>query len=333
MCIHYLSFIRRAIPRDQIAGLIEEFEAAELAYPEVVRSPETEEIIEEMDYGLAALGMRNNVSSFHDPFARKIRKLCHIALVPFLKEFIDRNDLPYLYFSQAFDRRRKTCVGKSIGANNTSFHRDDLGADPDECLILGGWLNVSENVQHLSIVLGSHNDQEHNNGFYTIKDKGLIKEYAQNKTLVPIQPGDIVVFYQRAVHEIYKEPRDTQRREPIYKYYLGSVLTVNNEALFGDDETERIIRDQATPKLPGGGDVRMYSKMHYMNWRGRLERWSTCYDPKTHDANTGIVKTIMPSLRKMDMLYPEYSEEDKTLMFPNNQWTLTIGDQKHELSF
>ena len=305
------------------------FEEAENDYTTLIRNEHNDEILNRYGIGFSNTGMYNLPETFHDSYAKYIRKKCQTVLVPFFKNFIEKNNLPYRYFQQGFDRRRKTKIGKSPGGNNTSFHRDDLGAhEGREILIIGGWLNCSQHLQHLSIVLRTHNDPEGPTGFYTIKDQTLIRQYARDKTIIPIQPGQIVLFYQRAVHEIYKEKLETRRDYNIYKQYLASVLTVEKEPLF--ENTNEIIKNQDVPRLPGGGAVRMYSKIHKVNWTDRLREFSSCFIPECK--NGDFVKEILPSLKSIGVMYDEYDEEDKSILKPDNKWIINVDDQQHVLS-
>ena len=73
---------------EKIDELIEEFEKVCSEYPEFKDSPEALEIISEYGYEISATGMHSITSSFHDYFARKVRKETHKIMEPFFKEFL-----------------------------------------------------------------------------------------------------------------------------------------------------------------------------------------------------------------------------------------------------
>lgn len=145
-------------------------------------------------------------------------------------------------------------------------------------------------------------------------------------------PGHMVVFYQRILHEI---PRQSLRRDS-FRLFVGWRLTNDARSLqdiaakTGVPDTEAVIESQAVPLLPSGQTPPMYSRIHLVYWLPKIMQWSDssvrdiC---KVHTKIGGqkmhVVPRYMSSLEHLGIpLYRPYSHEERSIMWPDNTWTL-----------
>lgn len=92
-----------------------------------------------------------------------------------------------------------------------------------------------------------------------------------------------------------------------YRLFTGWRITDHSE----------IIRDQGVPFIPSSQIPVLYGKMHLMNWKSRVEEFSSCVKPEFINPKNNLVQREMVSLKKAGLpLWSEYTEEDKKILMP-----------------
>ena len=252
---------------------------------------------------MGGFGAFGNPTSFHHHEIRNIRKIVHRHLWDrFSKTFPDKK-LEMLFDRFAIRRKGTSTTGES-------WHRD-VGKKLEGDIIYGGWINLDKpgcDPQKFSCIPKTHiYEKDEKTGFVRF-DKDDI-DYAQKK-IFEIPPGHIIIFNQDIMHEVLTR----KSKFDSYRLFTGWRITDSEEPLFDHSE---IIRSQGVPFIPSAQIPVLYGKMHLMNWRIRLNEFSSCVKPEFINPKNNLVQREMISLRKAGLqLWSEYTEEDKIILSP-----------------
>lgn len=264
---------------------------------------------------LGGFGALGNPSSFHNPTVRKLRMQMMLTIVPLLSPLAKGKAL-----EQLIDRVSIRRKGTSPTAEN--WHGDVAPCPPSDD-VFGGWVNLDlENTQRFSCVPGMLLKREHS-GF--VKPNAQEIEYCQqNKRLIDIPPGHLIIFRQHILHEVLakKATFDSLR------LYLVWRLTDQKEPLFNHTE---IFAKQGVTFLPSGQVPPMYALTHMSRHKPMLLTWSNatfhpqCLENKIGADGVGytVVHRHMASLAEYGFpLYTPYELPEFSLYVPNRQWLL-----------
>ena len=249
---------------------------------------------------LGGFGVLNNVSSFHNDFARNLR--AHIyeqartrVHKPFLDTFTQTlptdSTNPYrdsgtvsdgVWRSQLlFDRMMWRRA--SAKATPESWHRDvatkehpkgtDTGLAKSD-LILGGWTNLTDQPQSLNCIPGSHfhavTNGDHSMPAQTLFNcesgfKPPTKQQIRDLNLEGQKKRVVVPPYHSiffAQHLLHEVVAQASDHDQ-FRLFHGHRLTQSVDALFATQYAERKLFDnQATPLLPSGQECWVYGGNH-----------------------------------------------------------------------
>ena len=302
---------------------------------------------------LGGFGGYGNPSSFHDPVIRQFRLtikkiVAELVFKPYAENFEPNNDK----LEMLFDR---ICVRhKDFGnVSKESWHRDIYDCTLNNQKksqttdnIFGGWVNLSNNMQHFVCIIGTHNDaHEGDKGFALIKDNekkklnDILKLQANNtyghvsmnsNGHVKVPPGHAVIFFQHILHTVLNSLHKSQ--EPELRIFCGYRLTNDEKPLLEYD-----IDNMSVPILPSGQVPPMYSKNHYMHFNksSKFRKWAentfherclfqrkttdgiVYYTPGSQISDSKINKQrSMCSLKEMGFESIPYSDEDIKVLTP-----------------
>lgn len=285
--------------------------------------------------GFSALG---NPSSFHNVFVRRMRQFAMAEVLPVFQLMVaELKDGADLKLEQIIDRMMYRLPGTC--ASPESWHRDEAKDAKDGDRIFGGWWNLDETDQLFSCVPRTHLDVTGHAGFAAIKDAAEIEMYKKNKEVVVVPPGSILLFYEQIVHEVLSK----KAKKATCRLFLGWRLTSEDSPLFGD--VEKTLETQAVMRLKSSQIPSMYARLHWTNWRSKIEdftKWvnSVCQTERTvqSGANKGqkhqLVEERMQSLQAYGLpMYPKYEQAEKAMHFPGCKWNLMCGPDGHVQSF
>lgn len=259
---------------------------------------------------LGGFGATGLPSLSHHPEIRDIRVQVYNHMLPyFSKQFPGRN------IEALFDRFSIRRVGTTISGE--SWHRD-VGFKDQGDIIYGGWINLDppeSSSQYFSCIpgniLSSTIDQL---GFAKFKKEEMIQLEKDFKRTGPIEvkPGSIIIFDQSIAHKI----SGTKANKTSYRLYFGWRITHSSLPIC--DKT-KIISQQLTPSLPSGQEAYMYSKMHWCNWKNRIQEFSKKFksdffdsDPKRSDC----IYRVLPGLVATGLEFPAYTQEEREIFYP-----------------
>ena len=267
--------------------------------------------------GFSALG---NASSFHNPFVRQLREWCMSHLIHELfRDFKNYN------LEQIIDRMMVRPSGFS--PSRESWHRDEAPNAKKGDKTFGGWINLDSENQYFSAVPKTHKEVSGHNGFAPIKDKKQILIYNQNKTKIIIPPGHILVFYENMVHEVLsRKKKYTQKR-----VFLAWRLTKSIEPYFPN--IQLLLKNQSVMPLKSLQIPPMYAKLHWTNWRDKLERFSQniideCKEKKKMLSGKDkgkiyyVTRRFLPSLSEYKSDTIPYTKRELKMYTPNSKWVL-----------
>jgi len=248
---------------------------------------------------LGGFAVLNNVSSFHNDFARNLRKHIynqarshvHKPLVQALNHKIDTDTTnPYhdvidqrgVWKSQLlFDRM----MWRRASAKTTpeSWHRDVATKEhpkgtptglAEADIILGGWTNLTDQPQSFNCIPGSHfNAVKH--GEHTMPAQTLFncesgfkpptKQQISDLNLdgqkkqVVVPPYHSIFFFQHLLHEVVA----AASKHDQFRLFHGHRLTQSDDALFAVQYAKRkLFVNQATPLLPSGEECHVFGGNH-----------------------------------------------------------------------
>ena len=270
--------------------------------------------------GFSGLG---NPSSFHNPLVRKIRTHIHpLAIDQVFKPINTNNRNLEQIICRLMIRPPKAAPSKE------SWHRDISPNTLPTDTIFGGWVNLSCKDQFFSCIRGSHLDTPTNGrqGFATIKDKGLIKQYNQSqlKTKVRIPPGHLLVFAETIIHEVVSN----RVSHTVLRLHIGWRLTNQTTPLITN--IDQLLIDQSVVPLKSLQIPPMYAILHWTNWRSKIVDFSVNMDERClvdrvvgsgqfSGKSYNIVDRHMKSLREYKYnLYPNYTLEEINILKPHS---------------
>ena len=257
--------------------------------------PEFSEVKNE-EYVLGGFGALGNPSSFHNYFTRYVR----FKVFKIVKKLLE-NDFKGKYIQGLFDRILIRPSGKS--PTKESWHRDITPGLKETSFVLGGWTNLDDENNYFSCVPGTQTFQKES-GFVKLKDQ----EFTGTKIKIP--PGHGILFYQSIIHEVL--PKKLKYNS--YRVFHGFHISEEKENIF---DYSKVIEDQGVPPEPSGQTPPMYAKLHWVNWKDKLELFSQQIKPECLEVKaTGpkprtIVHRFMKSLKEYNFpLYESYDEKE-----------------------
>ena len=303
------------------------------------------------DYILGGFSALGNPSSFHNMFARTLRKYAMAEVFYLFKAMIAKMPGNEWKLEQTIDRMLYRLPGKSTSAE--AFHRDEAVFALPEDKVFGGWINLNSFPQYFSCVPRTHTEVKGHSGFNKIKDKGAIAKYKKEKKSIEIPAGHIMIFYENMVHEVLSK----RTTETMYRLFTGWRITKSTECLLGvvDGETEKNkikvkegnkgllkrLKDNAYIPLKSGQRPPMYSKLHWSNHAENIlkpfsetnvkDKFKEVRFMKSSEKNYFVVQRFMKSLKdSKERLYPPYTEEEINMYIPNKTLSLPHGkDNKY----
>tara|TARA_B100000131_G_scaffold13422_1_gene13859 strand:- start:163 stop:1083 length:921 start_codon:yes stop_codon:yes gene_type:complete len=276
-----------------------------------IKFPEFREIKGQLVLG--GFGALGNPSSHHHPYIRGLRRRIYDKIHPVFKG--DGRNLEMI-----IDRLMIRLPGQVGGTE--SWHRDEAVRAKTADTVFGGWVNFDLGEQIFSCVPGSHTKVLGTGGFARI-DKSEHKELKSRSTQIKIPAGAIVIFNENIIHEVYPH----KKKHTMMRLFVGWRLTNETEPLIPNIHS--LLKDQAPIPLKSGQMPEMFSKSHLMFHLLKLEKFAETLHPLCtydHTFKSGKKKgqthkipvKIMPSLREIGALYPEYSDEDKSILVPHS---------------
>jgi len=273
--------------------------------------------------GFSALG---NPSSFHNPFVRRMRQYAMTEVIALMEEMRPNKNYK---LEQVIDRLMVRPVGLSPSAE--SWHRDESALAYPCDQIFGGWWNFDDEDQYFSCVPGSHRGITGNRGFSLIKDAEQKKTCESSAVRVRVPPGSIIVFYEKIVHEVIAR----KAKHVMLRLFLGWRLTQYDTPLYPVDMK---LEMQSVMPLKSNQIPPMYAKLHWTNWREKLEQFTTeniipeCTERKevASGCNKGNIHTIvhqhMRSLKEYGLpLYPKYEQVEIDMHYPKDIFVVRCG--------
>ena len=275
--------------------------------------------------GFAALG---TASSFHNKFVRDMRLLVHTYAIELFRELVRMPEFIAKYphadtykLEQIIDRLMVRAIGDMPSAE--AWHRDSSPQAALLDLIFGGWVNFSQHVQLFSCQLKSHHSAEGSSvskvGFSPIRDKALLVELAASKSLITVNPGEWLVFFDGIVHEINAK----KQQEVSARLFIGMRLTQEDAPLMGAEKLEEVLSTGAIVSMKSGQMPPMYAKLHIVNWVRQLETWSVeairpdlLEEVRVAGTWRTLVPRYMPSLEDLDAVWTPYEAHEKELLYP-----------------
>jgi len=270
-------------------------------------------------YVMGGFGAFGNPSSFHHEEVRKLRLSIFKYVHPLFK-----NTFKGQYLEGIVDRFAKREPGTSVSPE--SWHRDisnvkkkKTHGDPGDT-IYGGWVNLDEtNTQYFTCVPSTHMEEVVGAGFAKIT-KTDIPVYNSKKEKISVPPNHLIIFNEKLVHAVTPSKIKTDT----YRLFMKYRITTNPSCpLFSTAEISKIIDEQGVFPLSLEQTPPMYSKMHMVNWRSRVEEFSLNFHPqfleqkklKTETEMTSYVMRFMPSLKEAGLeLFSPYSDEEKRML-------------------
>jgi hypothetical protein len=273
--------------------------------------------------GFGALG---NPSSFHHPFIRDLRRRAFEACgKPLFDAYRRLFALEGMKLEQLMDRVR--VLRRDAKIMEESWHRDTSpGGEPDD-IIFGGWLAFEE--QFFSGIPGTQL-KEHEQVAAGFEKLPQSEQDYWNKHRPPpirIPAGHILFIRQDMIHEVL--PGSKKRKDLSFRLFLGWRLTSSDKPLLSN--LDKVFQDQEVPTIKSGQDAKMYSNLALTQAASRenLQEWSrTVFRDFALTKRTvkgqeyEFVYQVMPSLRELsqkahqDLMFPEYTEEEKNMYKP-----------------
>jgi hypothetical protein len=323
-----------SLSRQKRAQIREAFDQSILTSPEFKDPQPTNDKWLPVLGGFAALG---NASSFHSQFSRLMREMT-------LAQLLEEDVLPTRgrKVECAFDRMLLRKPGQTVTIDG-DMHRDECPHAKPGDDVFGGWINLDDRPQVFRCALGSHVDvgsMNHGMGFAKLSDAEKT-QYASRLVDISIPPGSIIVFYERIVHLV----SPSTAIDTMYRMFIGFRLTFQNDHMMGDEELQRVVLDQAVPRLKSNQIPRLWPKS-YQNFSRMfqpLTDWSTqTFVPSMietvvvkssntnawyHDRPFLRVPALMKSLRELKLpMHPPYSNDELSILRPQRSWILRTFD-------
>jgi hypothetical protein len=192
--------------------------------------------------------------------------------------------------------------------------------------MFGGWINFDHTAQYFSCVPGSHNDpRDASVGFSLIKSEAQLARCGQEKRVVEVPPGHMLIFFQNLIHEVIGKARTHHQ----FRLFTPFRLTPSAEMLFASNYSMAIL-DQGVPLIPSGQRPAVWptANWNYTKQRAGLELFSARFkdvacqaekrllsDPSV--APMRIVWREMRSLYELGLpMYPAYEQHECDIFVP-----------------
>ena len=262
---------------------------------------------------LGGFGAIGTASSFHHPYIRNLRKYLYNKVSHIFKD--DSRKLEFI-----IDRAMYRPSGQS--PTSETWHRDEA---PDALLddtIYGGWYNLDiESDQVFSCIPGTHTEVQGYGGYSKIP-KEMKKELDLKKKKIVIPPGHMIIFNENIIHEVNPH----KKNYTMTRLFTGWRLTNSDIPLIPN--IKKILEDQDTVPIKSGQSPTMFSKSHLMFHHKLLENMAEnlieeCTYKHTFKSGKykGITKLfpkmISPSLKELNIMYRQYTEEDIKILYPH----------------
>ena len=281
--------------------------------------------------GFAALG---NASSFHNPTVRLYREWAMAELIEKVFRDLIRTYYPGYKLEQVIDRMMIRLKGQRTSKDD--WHRDEAPLALPTDVTFGGWLNLDECDQVMSVIKKSHRKKRGQGGFHKLSKEEFnrYKNLPEEQKKVKIPPGAIIIFYEHIVHEIVA----CTAKQTMARLFLGWRLTQHGtESIIPD--VDNILTEQACPRIKSKQVTPMYAKLHWNFHRPLLAEWSrqnirdefietlTVANGPHAGERFRVCRKLMPSLLEMRdehdfKMYPSYSPRERAIYHPNHTWRL-----------
>ena len=285
---------------ENLAQLRAEFEHELTHFPEFKKHPKLNEITKAPNarYNILSRKLRNDITYY----------LIHEVLHNYIREYSPGSNL-----ETVIDR---IMVRPPLDVpTKESWHRDESPYAKDGDVIFGGWLNLDEDNQKFSCVLGTHHESSKKLGFAKIPTEQHAAYNAQ-KTIIDIPPGHIILFSENIVHEILCN-KSTIKTHTSIRQFISYRITKDTEPLVGSVELETSLNTQGVCRIKSGQIPRLYPKAAMM-YPAQRENKDTFIREMTHgsiDLTTHNFK-LDGADSSFKPLYPAYSKRERILLYP-----------------
>ena len=148
------------------------------------------------------------------------------------------------------------------------------------------------------------------------------KELDLKKKKIVIPPGHMIIFNENIIHEVNPH----KKNYTMTRLFTGWRLTNSNIPLIPNIKT--LLENQDVIPIKSGQIPTMFSKSHLMFHHKLLENMAEnliegCKYKHTFKSGKYIGETkifpkiISPSLKELNMMYPEYMEKDIEILYPH----------------
>jgi len=263
----------------------------------------------------------------HNPLAREMYRKVYDKVSPEFAQLFPGRKLEFI--PDRFSIRR---LGTSV--NEEEWHRD-VGAKQIGDIIYGGWVNLdpptTNESQWFSCLpkdIIRAQDETELNGFEQFaeseqdeKQDAFDDPLGNNKHMVEIPPGHMVIFNQTIAHTI----TGAESLFTSYRQYFGWRITDYDQPLY---DKKKIMDAQIMPPLPSGQLAPMYPKLYAVNYKSRLKEYSKGFKPIYLDKH-GYVKRFLPGLVESNMPFDPYTEKELDMYYPQplgEEWIMNEMD-------
>lgn len=262
---------------------------------------------------LGGFGAIGTASSFHHPYIRNLRRYLYNKVSYIFKE--DPRKLEFI-----IDR----CMYRPSGQSPTSetWHRDEAPNALLDDTIYGGWYNLDvDEDQIFSCIPGTHTEVQGHGGFSKIP-KQMKKELDFKKKKIIIPPGHMIIFNENIIHEVNPH----KKNYTMTRLFTGWRLTNSNMPLIPNIKT--LLENQDVIPIKSGQIPTMFSKSHFMFHHKLLEdmaenlieecKYEHLFKSGKNKGNKKLFpKPVLPSLKELNMMYPDYIEKDIEILYPH----------------
>lgn len=301
-------------------------------FPEFKKHPRLHEIRKDIvagqtnRYCIGGTSFLGNPSVFHNLLSRELRELLTFVVV---QEVLRDYKQQYLSPEYKLETLMERILCRPAGdvATKESWHRDMSPAGKPTDLIIGGWLNLDHQSQHLSCIPGSHFPEKdpQGRGFHKL-DPAKTKEYNANKFLVEVKPGQILLMIQEIIHEVLTNAA-ARRDFTSLRQFLGFRLTTSDEPLNGSKYLRDAIQRQSVMRIKSDQYPALYPAAANM-WPLQRERKFIFLEEMVcgNQAYIDSKKRNFVSLQEMEeksngeiRRYPQYEEHEVELLQPTKR--------------
>lgn len=283
---------------------------------EIVNGPE---VVKDLKVNVSELvggsfGAIGSPSSFHSKGVRILRRKTYDILIRggFCQDFAGLTGR--LNVEMLADRYRVQSVGTKVGGEK--YHRDESSNAKEKDVILGGWINLSnQTVQYFSCLVGTQLQTNKKRGF---SKQNPTSEQLKNYKKFTVNPGQLVLFYQNIMHQV----NGTTLKDESVRLHVGFRFTNSSKQLF---PLEKVFENFEPFQLPSGQDARMWPKLWWTNWPKKLEALAQLYVPELQEERVlkkdpSVKRIIIPEVLKlipsMRQHFIPYGEEERKMYTP-----------------